>query len=412
MLVHIADTIQRINESEKLGIDANVTSVRWTDILNRIYDRIDPIAEGGETYRKSLPNVDVYKGHATFVGPNTIKVNGDVLFGDHIVIATGARPRIPEIVGLENINYQTSDSIMRMENIPQRLSILGGGYIATEMAHIFSSLGSDVTLIVRGRRLLLAEDHDLSHRFTEAFKERVTVHLNTTIQGISMKGRSDLEIQCRSSNEDFTLESDELLIATGRVPTSDELNLEAAQIETENGYIRTDKWMRTNIESVFALGDVTNPHQLKHTANAETRVVSHNLIQPEAMIQIDLDPIPHAVFTNPQIAAVGATEQALRESGEDYITALADYSEVAYGWAMEDTSGFCKVIVDPNSSLLLGAHILGPQASTLIHQLIQGMRFNRTVHELARGMLYVHPALNEVVENALIKASAACMKFE
>jgi len=154
MLVHIADTIQRINESEKLGIDANVTSVRWTDILNRIYDRIDPIAEGGETYRKSLPNVDVYKGHAIFVGPNTIKVNGDVLFGDHIVIATGARPRIPEIVGLENINYQTSDSIMRMENIPQRLSILGGGYIATEMAHIFSSLGSDVTLIVRGRRLL------------------------------------------------------------------------------------------------------------------------------------------------------------------------------------------------------------------------------------------------------------------
>ena len=408
MLVYLADTIQNINESEKLGINANVVSVRWQDILNRIYGRIDPIAQGGEDYRNSLSNVTVFNGHARFIAPKTIQVNEELLTADNIVIATGARPYIPDIPGLDSVEVHTSDTVMRIEEIPNRLTILGGGYIATEMAHIFSALGSKVTLIARGQQLLNGHDKDVSRRFTDILQTRITVHLDTTVQRIENDDCGNIELYCKSNEKDFSIVADELLVATGRIPTSDELNLLAADIETRDGYITTDKYMMTNVDGVFALGDVTNPAQLKHTANAETRVVSHNLIHPNTMVELDLDPIPHAVFTNPQIASVGSTEQELIAKGVDFAIGSSEYSDVAYGWAMEETDGFCKIIVDPKSFFLLGAHILGPQASTLIHQLIQGMKFDQTIQQLARGMLYVHPALSEVVENALLKAIEAC----
>ena len=165
--------------------------------------------------------------------------------------------------------------------------------------------------------------------------------------------------------------------------------------------------MRTSVDNILALGDVTNPNQLKHTANAEAKIVSHNLLHSD-LRKVDLDPIPHAVFTNPQIASVGYTQQDLDEMNIPYVTATEVYSDEAYGWAMEETTGFCKIIADPISTLLLGAHIIGPQSSTLIHQLIQGMKYKRTVSELSHGFLYIHPALNEVVENALIKVAEKC----
>jgi mycothione reductase len=191
------------------------------------------------------------------------------------------------------------------------------------------------------------------------------------------------------------------------MPDLDTLNVEAAGISTKNGYIVTDKFMRTSVNNIWALGDVTNPNQLKHTANAEAKIVSHNILNSD-LRQVDLDPIPHAVFTNPQIASVGYTQQDLNEMNIPYVTATEQYSDVAYGWAMEETTGFCKIIAEPTSGLILGAHIIGPQSSTLIHQLIQGMKFKRTVSELAQSFLYIHPALSEVVENALIKVSEKC----
>ena len=411
MLVHIADSIEQIRQSERLGIVGEVKEILWSDILLRVYGRIDPISQSGEAYREGLPHVTVHKGHARFTGPNSVEVNGDQVSAQQIVIATGAKPYIPEIPGLSSIRYHTSDSIMRMEKIPDRLTIIGGGYIATEMAHVFDALGAEVVLIARADRLLRDEDTDISDRFTEAFKERIAIHLNSHIGSIEQTSSGETTLHCQSEGTPFTISTQELLVATGRIPTASELNTPEAKLTLENGYIVTDKFMRTNISHIWALGDVTNSHQLKHTANAEARVVSHNLANPDEMITVDLDPIPHAVFTNPQIAAVGATEQYLQETGQEYVSEIVNFSEVAYGWALEDDVGFCKVLVDPNTSLLLGAHILGPQASILIHQLIQGMSFKQTVQQLSRGMLYVHPALNEVVENALLKVSAACTNF-
>tara|TARA_B100000945_G_scaffold174343_1_gene139724 strand:- start:1902 stop:3281 length:1380 start_codon:yes stop_codon:yes gene_type:complete len=405
MLVHVANTICEIERGELIGVDASVNGLRWKDIVNRIYGRIDPIAEGGEQYRENLPNVTVYKGHAKFVDNKVIEVNGIQLCGHKIVVATGAKPFIPPIPGLSEIPYQTSDSIMRLDSLPKSLSIIGGGYIATEIAHIFSSFGCRVTVFARGPRLLRGQDKEIGLRFTESFRNKVDVHLNVDFQDIFEDESAGVSISCLTPLGHVSLSSEMLLVATGRTPTADELNLDSTDVSTECGYIVTDENMRTSVDEVFALGDVTNPYQLKHSANAEARVVSHNLIDPDNPISVDLDPMPYAIFSNPQIASVGATEEDLLESQTEYVKGVADYSEVAYGWAMENTDGFCKVLACPHTGKILGAHIMGPQASTLIHQLIQGMKFGQGVQELSRGMLYVHPALNEVVEVALLKAN-------
>ena len=405
MLIYTADVLTEIAESKRLGISTEIPTINWTEIQSRIFGRIDPIANGGEEYRKTLPNVTVYKGEASFDTNHTIRVNGEIIYGDQIVVATGASPVVPAIAGLDSIDFHTSDSIMRIEELPKHLAIVGGGYIAAELAHVFSAFGSQVTMIVRGNSLLSQEDTSIQARFAETFSKRVNIRFRSRIKEV--RGTGEVIVCEIEDTERSTLEVDALLIATGRIPDLEILNIKATDIETEDGYIITDDFMRTSVSHIWALGDVTNPNQLKHVANAEAKIVSHNIVNSN-LKKIDLDPIPHAIFSSPQIASVGHTQQFLDRNKVDYVMVTEEFSNVAYGWAMEDTTGFCKIIADPSSGRLLGAHIIGPQASILIHQLIQGMKFNQTVSDLAQGFLYVHPALSEVVENALIKAMHEC----
>ena len=405
MLIYTADVLTEIAESKRLGISTEIPTINWTEIQSRIFGRIDPIANGGEEYRKTLPNVTVYKGEASFDTNHTIRVNGEIIYGDQIVVATGASPVVPAIAGLDSIDFHTSDSIMRIEELPKHLAIVGGGYIAAELAHVFSAFGSQVTMIVRGNSLLSQEDTSIQARFAEPFSKRVNLRFRSRIKEV--RGTGEVIVCEIEDTERSTLEVDALLIATGRIPDLEILNIKATDIETEDGYIITDDFMRTSVSHIWALGDVTNPNQLKHVANAEAKIVSHNIVNSN-LKKIDLDPIPHAIFSSPQIASVGHTQQFLDRNKVDYVMVTEEFSNVAYGWAMEDTTGFCKIIADPSSGRLLGAHVFGPQASLLIHQLIQGMKFNQTISDLAQGFLYVHPALSEVVENALLKAMYEC----
>jgi mycothione reductase len=163
-----------------------------------------------------------------------------------------------------------------------------------------------------------------------------------------------------------------------------------------------DDQQLTTVDGIFALGDVSSAHQLKHVANHEAKVVAHNLLHPDAPRRSDHRFVPAAVFTDPQIAAVGLTEAECRAGHLDYTAAVQDYGDVAYGWAMEDTTGFCKVIAERGSGRILGAHVMGAQASTVIQPLIQAMSFGLGAREMATGQYWIHPALAEVVENALL----------
>jgi mycothione reductase len=201
-----------------------------------------------------------------------------------------------------------------------------------------------------------------------------------------------------------TVEVDVLLLATGRVPNSDQLGLENTGVSVaESGLVVVDEYQRTTAEGIWAMGDVSSPDQLKHVANQDARVVQHNLLHRDDLVPSDHHHVPSAVFSSPQVAAVGLTEQAAREQGLDVVVASEAYGGVAYGWAMEDESHFVKLVGDRATGLLVGAHLVGPQASILIQPLIQAMSFDQPYAGLARGQYWIHPALTEVVENALLK---------
>ena len=318
------------------------------------------------------------------------------------MLAAGSRPAIPALPGLATVPYLTSDTVMRLDRLPKSMIVLGGGYVAAEMSHIFGSLGTKVTILARGEHLLPRHDTDIRARFTDLYRERFDLRLGATAERVTAT-RTGVRLSLASPAGDQTAQADVLLVATGRIPNSDRLDVAAAGIELDaHGHVRTDDTYATSVPGIWALGDLANHFQLKHMANAEARLVQYNLLHPSQPRHARFPVVPSAVFGGPQVASVGATEQDLRARGRDYAPAPRAYSDAAYGWALEDTTSFVKVLTDPATRLLLGAHIIGPQASILIQPLIQAMCLGSTVDQIARGVLYIHPALTEVVEQALL----------
>ena len=413
MFVYAADVAETIRNASTYGIDADITGVDWLSIRDRVFGRIDPIVEGGERYRvgEECPNITVLKGEGCFVEERTLEVTdlaGKVrrIFGRHVVLGAGARPFIPPYPGLADIDFHTSDTVMRLNVLPETMLIFGGGYIAAELGHVFSAFGTKVTLVNRGDRLLKREDDDVSQRFTQLMARRFDLRCGSEVTGVFQDGNTfRTEILRDGATE--TIEAEIVLVATGRIPNGDLLGLEHAGISHDNGRVLVDEFFRTDAQGVWAFGDLSNVHQLKHLANAEVRALRRNLLVAEgesegSMQSVDDRFVPHAVFGHPQVASVGLTERDAQERGLPIKVATKDYGTTAYGWAMEDTHSFCKLVAHADTRQLLGAHIIGPQAATLIQQLIQGMEFGQTVDELASKQFYIHPALTELVENALL----------
>jgi mycothione reductase len=405
MFVYAADVADTVSHADRYGIDATLNGVRWLDIRNRVFGRIDPISAGGRDYRVNGPNTTAFLGHATFVGPRRLRIDADheptgvEITAEQIVIAAGALPTVPIAVSESRVPFHTSDTVMRLDEFPKRLIILGSGFIAAEFAHVFSSLGSQVTVVARSNALLRKLDAEISQRFTAIASQQWDVRLDAALTKVR-GNESEVSLDFADGSR---VSGDVLLVATGRVPNTANLGLEVAGIVThQDGGVTVDAHGRTNVGGVWALGDVSSAHQLKHVANHEARVVAHNLAHPDDLRSFDHRYIPSAVFTSPQIATVGLTEEQLKASGRSYVTTSQAYGDTAYGWAMEDTTGVCKVIADPLTGELLGAHLMGYQASNLIQPLIQGMSFGQTAREVARGQYWIHPALGEVVENALL----------
>jgi mycothione reductase len=408
MFVYAAEVAETVRDAARFGVDATVDKVRWNDIVSRVFGRIDPIAIGGENYRRSSPNVTVYDTHTRFTAPQpdgcyTLRTEaGDEFTADQVVIAAGSRANVPDAIRECGVDYHTSDTIMRIGELPQHLVIVGGGFIAAEFAHIFSALGTRVSLIIRGGTLVRHADDTICERFTDIASRKWEIHNHCNVTGAS---QDDDGITLTMDN-DATLRGDVILVATGRLPNGDLLDAELAGVEVRDGSIVVDEYQRTTARGIYALGDVSSDYQLKHVANHEARTVRENLLldwdDTESLKHSDHRFVPSAVFTDPQIAMVGLTENQARAAGYDVRSKVQDYSDVAYGWAMEDTSGIAKIIVDDESGLILGAHIMGYQASSLIQPIIQAMSFGLGAQDMARGQYWIHPALPELIENALL----------
>ncbi|MEU6733531.1 mycothione reductase [Streptomyces physcomitrii] len=402
MLAATADVAEAVRDSARHDVDARLDGVRWRAVQERVFGRLDADSREGEQGRRDSEFITVHRGRARFTGERRVRVDTEDgpldLAADRIVIAAGGRPVVPPVVADSGLPYETSDTVMRLAAPPRRLVVLGGGYIAAELAQVFHAMGSKITVVEQRDRLLEQQDESIAEAFTEAVRGKWDLRLGRELTRVAgSPGALRLTLD---DGEELT--ADTLLVAVGRRPNSDRLALEKAAVEVrEDGRIEVDDRLRTSAEGVWALGDIATPVPLKHVANREAEIVAHNLLHPDDPRTMSYRAVPSAVFTRPQIAQVGLTEQEARSQGLDYAVGMRRYEDVAYGWALEDTTGFCKVLADRADGRLLGAHLFGPQAATLVQPLVVAMTAGMTARALAEQPLWIHPALTEVVENAL-----------
>jgi dihydrolipoamide dehydrogenase len=402
MLIHCADVMQTIQNAAAFGIQAKVESIDWPFIVKRAFEEVDADAAMIEWGNRNAENVEVFKGRGRFTGPKSMAIQGydEEITADTILIAAGTRPWVPDIPGLDQTPYITSDEALRLPEQPKRLTIIGGGYIAAELAHFFGALGTEVNIIHRRDLMLREEDTDVSRRFTEVYQRRFNMVLDAKVEGVShQNGEITVEVTTPDGNQ--SIKSDTLLMATGRVPNTDILEVAKTGVEVnERGYIGTDEYLQTNVPGIWALGDIVGRYLLKHSANLEASYASNNMLNPDNQVAVDYHAMPHAVFASPQVASVGMTEQEAEGRGAAYVAATYDYSDTAYGASIEDKDGFVKVLADPETGEILGCHIIGTDAATLIQEAANVMRGRMGVDAILQS-IYVHPALPEVIQRAV-----------
>ena len=401
IVIHAADVAEEIKSAEKFGIKAKIESIDFAAVTNRASRMVDEDSANIEQGIRETEGIDLYKAEGSFVDEHTIKVGDEEISGDRILISSGARPFIPPIDGIDEVDYMTSTEALRQTKQPQSLIVIGGGYIAAELGHFYGALGTKVTIIEMSPLLISREDGDISREFTRIFSEKYNVVLGVKAKKISQKpdGIKVVTIEIAEGREE-NIEAEALLVAVGIKPNTDLLKAEKAGIETDNrGNIKVDEYMRTNKPHIWALGDITGVAPFRHAANWQAQYVRQN-IKGEQRFKVDHSVMPHAIFSSPQVAGVGLTEEQAKEKGIKYKVSRYDYKNTGMGFAMAEVDGFVKFVLDETGDKILGCHILGPQASTLIHEVIPIMAAGGTA-DVIRNSIHIHPSLSEVVRRAL-----------
>jgi mycothione reductase len=436
ILLYPAEMVRTIEKANEFGIDVQLRKIDFTKVMERmrhhINEEIDMIRNG---FSESQ-NINYYHDLAEFIEPYTLKVgsNNTVIRAKMIFLCTGSKPIIPPIKGLGDITYHTSDTILAMDKLPESIAIVGGGYIAAEYGHFFSSLGSHVTIVGRNKQFLPHEETELSSLAKRELGKHMTIITNSEVIEVSstITGRKDddggnsnrssderreheqnlrklLIARDRTNGERLTIAAEEVLIAAGRGPNTDILHPERAGIKTdEKGWIVVNEYLETSQPNIWAFGDADGVYPFKHKANYEAELVYYNASvkkEEDKKVKKDYHAVPHAVFTYPEIAAVGLSErEALTKYGgeNNILLGIARYEDTAKGIAMGIKDYFVKVIVKADDLEIIGAHIIGPYASVLIQEIVNIMytQHERTVKPIVSAM-HIHPALSEVVQRSV-----------
>jgi mycothione reductase len=404
MLLYPAELVRTVDRAGEFGLEVDIRKIDFEKIMERMRTLI-----GGDInmIRQGLShseNIDYYPDVAEFVGPYTLKVGDETIKSKMIFLCTGSKPLIPPIKGLENVGYLTSDTVLKMNRLPESIAIVGGGYIAAEYGHFFSAMGSKVTIIGRNPQFLKQEEPEVSALAKKELEKHMTILTNHEVREAekTSTGKKRLVAVNRENGETETITADEILIATGRGPNTDVLHPERGGIETDKrGWITVNEYLETSQPNIWAFGDANGRQPFKHAANYESIIVYYNAILNKK-VKVDYHAIPHAVFTYPEIAGVGLREkEAIEKYGKDKVLiGIYRYENTAKGEAMGVRDYFAKVIVERGTIKILGAHIIGPYASVLIQEIINLMYTPEQSAEPIINGMHIHPALNEVVERA------------
>lgn len=399
ILIESADVAEIIKRSKLFGINSKINSVDFKKITGRASRIVDEDARKIEEGIRADKNTTLFKSEAKFVGERTLKIGSETIKGDKIIIAAGTRPLIPKIEGLSEVDYITSDEALRLKKQPKIMMILGGGYIAAELAHFFGSLGTKVSIIQRGPLLLPNEDGEIAKTFTSLFSKKYNVVLNHNAVKVEKKNQKFL-VTAQGKNHNKKLVSNQLLVAAGRISNADTLDVQKTNVKVDDkGYVVTNEYLETTAKNIWALGDIIGKYLFKHSANLEAQHVFNNAILGKKF-KIDYLAMPHAVFSSPQIAGVGLREQDLIDKKVDYVVGKYHYKQTGMGIAIQDNEGYVKILADKKTRKILGCHIIGTDASTLIHEVVVAMRAGLTADSI-REAVHIHPALSEVVQRAV-----------
>ncbi len=405
MLIHAADVADEIREAEKfnLKVDTNI-ELNFEALMERVSGFVDGESEGIVKNYENNPNVEYIQGEAKFLEDKVIEVNGERMTAEYIFIATGSRPRIPNIEGLEGTPYMTSKEALRQEKQPKKMIVIGGGYIAVELGHFYGAIGTEVHFLVRNT-LLKQMDSEVTDEFCRVFRSKYNVHLNSQAKKVEYAD-GIFKVTTDGMDGEEVFEADSLFVATGVVPNSDNLGLENTSIVVdENGYIEVDEYLSTDVDGVYALGDVVGNFLFRHSVNFEGEYLFRTLFEEPSDEPIVYSPMPYAVFSSPQVGGVGKTEDELKAEGISYVKGVNFYKNSAMGDALRSDNGFVKLLFERETSRLVGAHIVGREASNMIHMLVAYMNMEAGLDDLL-STIYVHPALPENIRNAARKAKA------
>ncbi|MFC6942742.1 dihydrolipoyl dehydrogenase [Salinirubellus sp. GCM10025818] len=398
MLIQAANAVNHVREADRFHVDATLHGVDHEAVVNEMGDLLGGISADMEARYEEKENLTLFRERTSFVGERTVELDGEAVTAEKVVVAAGSRPLVPPIEGLEAVDYLTSQDALYLRETPESLVIMGGGYIAVELGHFFEAMGSDVTVIEMNDSLVHREDNEIAETLTEIAAARHEVYTGHRATAVEETGDGYAVHAETEAGDELTVAGSEVLVALGRRPNSDTLDLDAAGIEVDDrGFIETDEYLRTTAENVWAQGDIAGNALFKHAGDYETRHTVANVVRDERRA-LDLSAMPHAIFTEPQIAGVGATEEELEADGTEYAVGRADYADSAMGRAKKLDHGFVKVLAAPDGEIL-GAHAIGYEASTLLHEAVFAMRTGATVDDVA-GAIHAHPTLNKVVEAA------------
>lgn len=395
MLIHSADVAETIKNSEKFGIKSKIENIDFASIVKRVSEVVDTDSSNIEKSIRESGNPILYKMRGKFTGVKQMQVGNETIEAEKVFIVGGTRPTIPQIPGLQNSPYLDSTKALRLEKQPEHLVIIGGGYIAAELAHFYGALGTKVTILVRGNTMLSNEDEKIAQWFTKEFSKKHEILFDTQAESVSYKN-SKFTINLKGKEK--KLEATQLLVVTGRVPNTDILDVKATGVETdEKGYIKVNDYLETNIPGIFAFGDIVGILPFRHTANDQVGFAIRNAFTDHKE-PFGYFAIGHAVFSSPQVGGVGKTEQELKKEGTPYKVGRAELKDTGMGGALQE-NGLAKVLADAQGEKILGVHIVGPQASVLIHEAIVAMKANGTVKAITNSV-YIHPALSEWLQRA------------
>ncbi len=392
-LLNSAKVYKNFKQAKDYGIDVekDAFSVNFANMMKR-KNKIVKKLTGGVSYLFKKNKVDVYDGKAVVKDNHTINVGDDTLKTKKLIIATGASPFVPPIDGLKDgltSGYVvTSKGILDLKDQPKNLVIIGGGVIGIEFATIFATLGTKVTILEREKDILLGVDQEIKDMFKKTLKKaKIKFEVNATVNKVSKDN-----ITYEQDGETKTLDADKILLSAGMKPNMD--GLENLDLELENGFIKTDTLLKTNIEDVYAIGDVNGKYMLAHVASKEG-ITAVEDIHGEA-IPVDYSKVPSGIYTFPEIAQIGLTEEEAKKEGIDYKVSTFPLSANGKALAENQTIGMVKMLASKPYNEIIGVHILSDSATELISEAVLGMNLETTAADIANA-IHPHPTLSEML---------------